>query len=105
MTVLYRCHFGLANYAIAAQIGELGSIIIYGGQFHIQSDESEVLIEEFDKDGKKMRIYEKDFTELVLAINDWLNSPERNYSNHLSCAERDRLLTLSVGSPQTSGWG
>ena len=109
MTVLYRCHFGLANYAIAAPIGELGSIILYGGQFHIgEPSNHEVLVEEIDESGKTTCISESDFRELVLAIDDWRLSREkterereralgqsgstRNYSAHLSFAERDDLL-------------
>lgn len=102
MTVLYRCHFGLANYAIAARIGELGSIILYGGQFHIQEPSNhEVLVEEFDENGKRTRIFESDFRKLVLAIDEWRRSPSRKYPAHLSYVERDRLLVEYLKDPDS----
>lgn len=103
-TILYRCHFGLANYAIPIKIGELGSIILYGGQFRVKSleppDGDPDLIVEFDADGNKIVITEREFRKVVSSIDRWriLNG----YPDHQPWREREKLITRyleSSGAP------
>jgi len=73
MTVLYRCHFGLANYAIPVGIGERGSnIILYGGQFGITPLKPDrTLIEDIDPNREKLFITEGEFYRIVSLIETW----------------------------------
>jgi len=94
MTALYRCLFGLANYAIPIRIGELGNIILYGGQFKIEkpkpTQEDRDVIEDIDASGKRIIISEKEFRRVVLATDKWREN--QGYSPHLPSSERDDLL-------------
>ena len=94
MTVLYRCFFGLANYAIPVPIAELGSIILYGGQFTVRplKKENEILIEEYDEKGNKILICEANFRKTVLAAVRWRKN-QTDAKPHLSNKERDALLS------------
>jgi radical SAM superfamily enzyme YgiQ (UPF0313 family)/ligand-binding sensor protein len=102
MVVLYRCLFGLANYAIPIRIGELGSIILYGGQFRIEkpkpTQEFRDLIEDADTSGKRIVIREKEFREAVLDVDQWRQN--HGYSPHLLPSERDRLMEEYLKEPE-----
>jgi radical SAM superfamily enzyme YgiQ (UPF0313 family)/ligand-binding sensor protein len=92
MTALYQCYFGLSNYAIPVPIGELSSIVLYGGQFTIKSANmmDEIVIEEFDEYGRKTEISEGNFREAVLEADRWRKA--RGAGPHLSSKEREDLL-------------
>ncbi len=101
VTVLYQCFFGLSNYAIPVPIGELGSIVLYGGQFTIAPlRPEEIAIEGFNEYGQKIQICEEAFRNAVLAADNWRKNKKPEEPQHLSNPERKRLLTeYAKGNP------
>jgi len=91
MTVLYRCFFGLANYAIPVKIGELGSIILYGGQFRIKESNDPRVIEDY-QNGRKYEVSEQDFRKLVFAVVKWREKKKRARPAHLPLHARRVLM-------------
>lgn len=100
MTALYRCHFGLANFAIPVPIGTLSTITLYGGQFRIDLKKKEdPIIEEYDR-GKRVGISQDDFVRIVDDIYKWRTKKQNTpFVKHLSLAEKNKIISEYLSDP------